>query len=160
MNRLRLALATALIIPLVIIAAYVVVSGPAETSSVNVHYTRFVVNGKSFALTFIATNQTEREKGLMKTRITNTTTELFVFPTADYYPFWMYTVNSSLDIIWLNTTGNVGSVVYLVKNVPGCSVAILCTNYQPTAKANMVLEAKGGFADANSVVVGTRISFE
>lgn len=110
-------------------------------------------------MTYLATNQTARQRGLMDTKITNDTTELFVFTTPDYYPFWMYDVNSSLDIIWIDATGSVGKVVYLVQDVPGCSVSLLCTNYQPTAKANLVLEAKAGFAKSNSITVGTTIEF-
>jgi uncharacterized membrane protein (UPF0127 family) len=147
------------IIPLVAIAAYAIVSQSLPSGSVSSTYTYFQVNGKRYALTFVATNQSERQKGLMNTRITNSTTELFVFPQSDYYPFWMYQVNSSLDIIWLNATGNVARVVYMVQDVPGCSVSILCTQYQPSAKANLVLEAKAGFAKANSINMGTAITF-
>jgi uncharacterized membrane protein (UPF0127 family) len=160
MNGRRLVFTALLIVPLVAIAAYIVVSQSTPTGSVTPpQYTHFQINGKTFALTFIATDQSERDKGLMDTRVTNATTELFVFPTFDYYPFWMYHVNSSLDMMWLNVTGSVGRVVYLVESVPGCSVQVLCVNYQPTAKANMVLEAKGGFAKLNSVMVGTEIRF-
>jgi uncharacterized membrane protein (UPF0127 family) len=59
----------------------------------------------------------------------------------------------------MNVTKGIGRVVYLVENVPGCSVSILCANYQNTNPANMVLEAKGGFAKANSIGVGTIIAF-
>jgi uncharacterized membrane protein (UPF0127 family) len=158
MERGGLLLAALLIIPLLLIGVYLAVSSSTPTGSVNANYTSFTVNGKTFALTYLATNQSERQKGLMDTKITNTTTELFVFPSSDYYPFWMYHVNSSLDIIWLSATGGSGKVVYLAEDVPGCS--FLCPNYQPTAKANMVLEAKAGFARANSVALGTVISFE
>lgn len=147
------------VIPLVALAAYAITSQSVPSGSVSTTYTYFQVNGKSYSLTFVATNQSERQKGLMNTRITNTTTELFVFPQPDYYTFWMYQVNSSLDIIWLNATGSVARVVYMVQDVPGCSVSILCTQYQPSAKANLVLEAKAGFAKANSVSVGTTITF-
>jgi uncharacterized membrane protein (UPF0127 family) len=161
MNRLRLALTAILILPIVVIAAYVFVFQSTPSGSVSPpQYTRFEINGKTYSLTFIATNETERAKGLMDTRVTDTTTELFIFPSFDYYPFWMYHVNSSLDIMWLNVTGSVGRVVYMVQSVPGCSVELLCVNYQPTAKANMVLEAKGGFARLNSIVVGSEITFE
>lgn len=159
MNRRRLFVVTVLTIPLVLVATYGILTQPATTGSANVHYSSFTLNGRSFSLTYLATNQSERQKGLMNTKITNGTTELFVFPTSDYYSFWMYDVNSSLDIIWVSATGNTGRVVYLVQDAPGCSVSFLCANYQPTAKANLVLEAKAGFVRANSVAVGTAISF-
>jgi uncharacterized membrane protein (UPF0127 family) len=147
------------IIPLIAIAAYAIMSQSFPSGSVSSTYTYFQVNGKTYSLTYVAANQSERQKGLMNTRVTNTTTELFVFPQPDNYAFWMYQVNSSLDIIWLNETGSVARVVYLVQDAPGCSVSILCTQYQPSAKANLVLEAKAGFAKANSVSVGTVITF-
>ena len=159
MDRRRLSIVAALTIPLVLVAAYGILTQTTTVGSANVHYSGFAVNGRTFPLTYLATNQSEREKGLMNTKITSATTELFVFPTADYYPFWMFDVNSSLDIIWINATGNTGRVVYLVQNVPGCTVSFLCANYQPTAKANFVLEAEGGFAEANSISTGTVITF-
>lgn len=151
--------AVVLVTPLLLIAAYVVLSNTGPSGTANYHPSRFEIDSKSFTLTYLATNETAREKGLMDTKVTNGTTMLFVFPKSDFYSFWMYHVNSSLDIIWINATAGVGRVVYLVENVPGCSVSILCSNYQPTAKADLVLEAKGGFARANGVAVGTVITF-
>lgn len=161
MDRLRIIVAVILIVPLVLIGAYIFLSSIPSTPGANssIHFANFEVNGKSFALTYLATNQSAQEKGLMNTKVTNDTTMLFVFAKPGYYSFWMFQVNSSLDIIWMNVTNGIGRVVYLVKSVPGCSVSVFCSTYQPTAEANMVLEAKGGFAAANSIDVGTTLSF-
>jgi len=159
MNRRTLIVLAALIIPLVVVASYGILTQPNESGNASVGYTSFTVGGRSFHLTYLAENESARQRGLMDTKVTNSTTELFVFPTSDYYSFWMYDVNSTLDIIWISAAGGTGQVVYLVRSVPGCAVSVLCPNYQPTAKANLVLEAKGGFANANSITVGTTISF-
>lgn len=134
--------------------AYLSVPGQAKLSSVPTHFT---VNGRTFLFTYVATNQSGREAGLMNRRITDTTTMLFVFPAPGIYPFWMYDTNSSLDIMWLNVTGSVGRVVYLLAGAPTCSVTIVCPTYTPTATANYVIEAKAGFAETNGVTLGTAV---
>lgn len=151
------------LIPLIIVAGYVVLyqSAPVPDSN-GVSYSSFSVSEKTFKLTYLATNRTDRQNGLMNTKVDNDTTMLFVFPSSDYYPFWMFGVNSSLDIIWIDagTAGGIGSVVYMVQDAPPCHVEVACTNYEPTARANLVLETKGGFASANGIVVGTTIVFK
>jgi uncharacterized membrane protein (UPF0127 family) len=71
----------------------------------------------------------------------------------------MHGVNSSLDIIWLSASGNSAKVVYLQTDLPGCSAPVGCPSYTPTSMANLVLEAKAGFASSNSIAVGTVITF-
>jgi len=118
-----------------------------------------VVNGRTFGITYVATNESQWQAGLMDKKVTSTTFMLFIFPSSAVYPFWMYNVNSSLDIIWVNVAGTTGSVVYLAANAPGCPLPVGCPNYTPTAAANYVIEAKGGFAEANGVVVGSMVQF-
>ena len=117
-------------------------------SSPNIHYTTFDVGGRTFSLTYLATNESALQKGLMGAKVTNETTELFVFPTAGYYSFWMYGVNSSLDIMWVDAPpgSSSGSFVYLALDAPPCHVTVVCTSYEPSAKADYVIEAKAGFA--------------
>lgn len=121
--------------------------------------TKFTVNGKSYAITKAATTDAQRQAGLMNTRVTNSTIMLFAFPTSGHYQFWMYDTNTSLDIIWVETNGDVGRVVYLVNSAPPCYVAVSCQDYTPTADANYVLEAKSGFAQANLITIGSTIQF-
>lgn len=163
MNRVRLLIMAVVAIPLLLIAANIVLLDSTPIASSNdVHYSSFTIGGKSFALTYLATNQSALTKGLMNTKVADDTTELFVFPSSGYYPFWMFDVNSSLDIIWIDATSgsNVGRVVYLALDAPPCHEAALCTDYEPTSKANLVLEAKGGFAQANGIGVGTTVVFK
>jgi uncharacterized membrane protein (UPF0127 family) len=119
----------------------------------------FTVNGRTYAFTFNATTQAERETGLMNRKITNTTTMLFAFPSLGQWQFYMYDTNTSLDMIWVNATGNSGRVVYLVTSAQPCYNMSACTVYTPSSSANYVIEAKAGFAASNGIVVGSTIGF-
>jgi uncharacterized membrane protein (UPF0127 family) len=130
--------------------------GPVESHSAP---SRFTIGGRTFGITYVATDQAEWQRGLMNRKITDTTTMLFIFPEPGIYPFWMYDTNSSLDIIWLNVTGSTGAVVYMATDAPSCYQAIGCPNYTPSAAANCVIEAKAGFAARNGVTVGTIVRF-
>jgi uncharacterized membrane protein (UPF0127 family) len=161
-NRVRLLVLVAVLIPMVVIAANLLLYDSTPiASSPNIHYSSFSVGGKTFKLTYLATNQSALEKGLMGAKVTDTTTELFVFPKAGYYPFWMLGVNSSLDIMWVDAPpgSSSGSFVYLALGAPPCQVSVACTSYAPTATANLVIEAKAGFAAANGIAVGTPVTF-
>ena len=161
-NKVRLLIMVIVLVPLLLIAASILLYDSTPiASSPNVHYTSFDVGGKTFALTYLATNNTALQKGLMGVKVTNQTTELFVFPTSGYYSFWMYGVNTSLDIMWVDTLpgSNFGTFVYLALDSPPCHVTVLCTSYEPSAKADYVIEAKAGFAAANGIKVGTPVTF-
>jgi uncharacterized membrane protein (UPF0127 family) len=155
---LKALVAIALAILLAGAIGYSILSTPGN-ASISPLPSTFTVNGKTFQITYVATDQSEREAGLMNRKITDTTTMLFVFPESGIYPFWMYDTNSSLDILWLSVTGSAGRVVYLVTGAPSCYLPIGCPNYTPSAAANYVIEAKAGFARENDVGVGTEIHF-
>ena len=156
----RATIAIAVIVIVVAAAVYVVISSPKRTDLQSVP-SQFTVSGKTFEITYVATNDTEWESGLMGKNVTNSTTEVFIFPSMAVYPFWMYHVNSSLDIIWLDVTGNSGRVVYIAASVPGCTgLEFVCPNYTPTSAANYVIEAKGGFSTTYGVTVGTTVLFQ
>jgi uncharacterized membrane protein (UPF0127 family) len=162
MNRVRLLIMAVILVPLLIIAGNMLLFDSAPVaSSPGIHYSSFSVGSKTFSLTYLATNQSMLHKGLMGTKVTNDTTMLFVFPNPGYYSFWMSGVNSSLDMIWLDSSAgsSVGKVVYLALDSPTCQVSVLCQNYVPTAKADLVLEAKAGFAQANGIDIGTAVVF-
>jgi uncharacterized membrane protein (UPF0127 family) len=119
----------------------------------------FTVNGRTYDFNFTATTQTQREAGLMNKKVTNNTTMLFAFPYFGQWQFWMYDTNTSLDIIWVNATGNSGHVVYLVTAAQPCYSNCDLNTYTPVSAANYVIEAKAGFAAANRISVGTGIQF-
>ena len=162
-NRVWLLIFVAVLVPLLIIAANVLLydSAPIANSG-DIRYRSFSVGGKTFQLTYLATNQSMLDNGLMGKKVTDSTTMLFVFPNPGYYSFWMFGVNSSLDIIWVDASAgsNVGKVVYLALDAPPCHVSVVCTQYQPTSRADFVIEAKGGFAAANGINVGATVVFD
>jgi len=150
-----------ILMPILFIAANVLLYDSTPVASSPTHYTSFSVGGKTFKLTYLASNQSALQKGLMDTKVTDSTTELFVFPTAGYYSFWMFGVNSSLDIMWVDAPpgNNAGSFVFLALDAPPCHVSVDCASYAPTSKADFVIEAKAGFAAANGIKVGTPVTF-
>jgi len=101
-NRVRLLILAVVLIPMIIIAANLLLYDSTPIASSPNSFTSFSVDGRTFEFTYLATNQSALQKGLMDTKVTDSTTELFVFPTADYYSFWMFGVNSSLDIMWVD----------------------------------------------------------
>jgi len=159
-NRVRLLILAVVLIPMIIIAANLLLYDSTPIASSPNSFTSFSVDGRTFEFTYLATNQSALQKGLMDTKVTDSTTELFVFPTADYYSFWMFGVNSSLDIMWVDALpgSNVGSFVFLALDAPPCHLSVTCASYAPTAKADFVIEAKAGFAAANGIKVGTPVT--
>ncbi len=115
----------------------------------------FTVNGRTYTFTYVATCEPQREAGLMNKKITSNTTMLFAFPTFGRWAFWMSDTNTSLDMIWVNATGNTGRVVSMVLGAQPYSTS----DDTPTAPANYVIEAKAGFAAANGIQDGTAITF-
>lgn len=145
---------------LLVIAAYAVfVPGNSGAVTTPVPST-FTVNGKTYAFTYTATDNAQRLAGLMNKKVTNNTTMLFAFPSPGTYQFWMYDTNTSLDMIWINATGNTGTVVYVYADAQPCQLpSVFCPTFGPSSPANYVIEAKAGFAEANGIASGTQIQF-
>jgi uncharacterized membrane protein (UPF0127 family) len=141
-------------------SVYVATSGPGPVTTAVPSF--FTVNGRTFSFTYTATNQAQWQEGLMNKIVTNTTTMLFAFPYFSHWQFWMFDTPTSLDMIWVNVTGDSGRVVYLVPSAPPCltSDSSICARYTPTAQANYVIEAKAGFAAADNITQGSTILFE
>jgi uncharacterized membrane protein (UPF0127 family) len=143
---------------LLFLVAYEALSTPGDVNLQNPP-TRFTANGSTFSITYIATDQHSREVGLMNRKITNTTSMLFVFPSFGVYSFWMSGVNSSLDIVWLNMSGETGRVVYIAPSIPACNPSVVCPTYTPSQSASWVLEVQGGFCEAHGITIGSEIGF-
>ena len=122
---------------------------------------KFTVNGRTYAFNYTATNYAQWKEGLMNKKVTGATTMLFAFPYSSTWGFWMYNTSTSLDMIWVNATGNSGRVVYVVTSAQPCFAfqGFGCENYTPSEPANYVIEAKAGFAEADNISVGTPILF-
>lgn len=146
-----------MIAALIVVGAYIVLSMPG--SATGKVPSQMTVNGKTISFTYTATTPAARETGLMSTKITNTTTMLFVFPSLGYYDFWMLDTNTSLDMVWINATGTAARVVYVVTSAQPCYNSLTCARYDPTSKANYVVEARAGFVETYGIRVGTQVSF-
>ncbi|HUK80795.1 MAG TPA: DUF192 domain-containing protein, partial [Nitrososphaerales archaeon] len=108
---------------LVIYAIYTTASEPGcVTSSTPASFT---VNGKTYAFTYVASCEPQREAGLMDKQVTNETTMLFAFPYSSAWSFWMQNTNTSLDMIWINSTGGTGRVVYLALGTEPYSTSVI-----------------------------------
>ncbi|MDE1850982.1 MAG: DUF192 domain-containing protein [Candidatus Micrarchaeota archaeon] len=116
----------------------------------------FTIGNRSFAITYIATNQLSWESGLMNKTIDNSTTMLFVFPKQGIYPFWMLDTYTNLDMFWISGNASFGKIVYIVRNATSCFDAANCTVYTPNALANYVIESKAGVI-ADNVKVGSAV---
>ncbi|MEI7720179.1 MAG: DUF192 domain-containing protein [bacterium] len=78
---------------------------------------------------------------------------LFVFDPPSVPGFWMKDMRFSLDIIFIDETGNVITIY------PNLSPDTYPHSFHPTAPARFVLEVPAGFAEAHAIVVGQRLSF-
>lgn len=124
----------------------------------------FTVNNTTYKISAYALTQAQQAQGLMNTTVTNSTFMLFVFSSADVYPFWMKNTYSALDIIWIrfNASTGTGNVVYIANAVPCVNYSknqSSCIVYSPNAVANFVLEARAGFAKANNIGIGAKLRF-
>ncbi|MGI0074376.1 MAG: DUF192 domain-containing protein, partial [Nitrosotalea sp.] len=69
---------------------------------------------------------------------------LFPFTQPQIISIWMKDMQFPIDIIWLDSSGN---VLHVEKNAPAC-ISDPCTIYgQNLAQAQYVLEVASGFAD-------------
>jgi uncharacterized membrane protein (UPF0127 family) len=158
-SRLMIITVVAVITLIGVYSVYVATSGPGPVTTPVP--SSFTVNGRTHSFTHTATNQAEWREGLMNKAVTNTTTMLFAFPYFSHWQFWMFDTPTSLDMIWVNATGNSGRVVHLVTSAPPCltSDSSTCARYTPASQANYVIEAKAGFAAANNITLGLTIRF-
>lgn len=122
------------------------------------NYTKFTLNQTQYNITYVASNESALEHGLMNTTVTNSTTMLFVFQAPGIYPFWMFDTYTNLDMIWINASGGQGRIVYIIENATSCFNASNCAVYTPNANANYVIEARSGFVNRNSVYLGEKIA--
>lgn len=83
----------------------------------------------------------ERDKGM-----------LFVFDHEDEHGFWMKNMKIPLDIIWINSKGE---VVFISKEIQPCIDT--CPTIKPDKKAKYVLEVNGGLSDEMGLSLGDEI---
>ncbi|HLC59338.1 MAG TPA: DUF192 domain-containing protein [archaeon] len=103
----------------------------------------------------IADNFLERAKGLMfRKDLPKENGMIFVFPSENYYGFWMMNTSIPLDIIWI---GSNKTIVHIEKNAQPC--LFNCTTYKPDEKAMYVLEINGNLTKKYGIKIGDKVSF-
>jgi uncharacterized membrane protein (UPF0127 family) len=104
----------------------------------------------------IADTDAKRQRGLMfRERMAPTDGMVFIFDEKGVYPFWMKNTFIPLDMVWLDETFTIVSIVTAVpcKTDP-------CPNYTPKAAAWYVVELVAGFAKTHGVKEGDVLIFK
>ncbi|MCU0678119.1 MAG: DUF192 domain-containing protein [Candidatus Pacebacteria bacterium] len=97
----------------------------------------------------VADESTERQLGLSRTTtLPSDVVKLFVFPTADFWSFWMKEMLYSIDIVWLDTNGTIVHIEHAV------SPDTYPTSFVPAGRAQFVIETNAGFVDEQNLNVG------
>jgi uncharacterized membrane protein (UPF0127 family) len=107
----------------------------------------------------IADNPIKMMKGLMgRKALGQDAGMLFVFPSEDIQPFWMFNTTIALDAIFIKSDGTVAEIIQMEP----CGLNITkCRSYTPKASAKYVLEVNKGFSEMYGLVVGkSKMSIE
>jgi uncharacterized membrane protein (UPF0127 family) len=101
----------------------------------------------------IANTEEKRQFGLMyRTDLPEMQGMLFLFPREEPLSFWMKNTPRSLDIIYINSTH---TIVSIVRNTTPFS-----EEHLPSGKpAQFVLEVNGGFCERHGVLEGDQVEF-
>ena len=66
---------------------------------------------------------------------------LFVFPASGRHGIWMRNMLFPIDIVWVNSSGN---VIDCVQNARPCNT-LQCEVFVPSSNAKYIIEARSGF---------------
>ncbi len=103
----------------------------------------------------LATTTAARERGLGgRTSLTNDEAMLFVFPSDDYYGFWMKDMIVPIDVFWLDDQGQ---VVWVERNLAPQTYPNV---FYPPVPTRYVLETVAGFARAHTIATGTLLQLK
>ena len=155
---------SAVLIPVIIAAVAIGVLGiafaPPEITSKNPILPKGTVKLNNDIITVeVASTAAERERWLTfrQDAIPLDTAMLLKYDKPDLQQLWMLNIEHNLDLIWLDQNGN---VVYIKKDIPGCSnmiETISCT-YKTTKPALYIMASASGFIDEHKVEVGSKMS--
>ncbi|HCC59912.1 MAG: hypothetical protein A2402_00785 [Candidatus Staskawiczbacteria bacterium RIFOXYC1_FULL_37_43] len=103
----------------------------------------------------LAKTKQELEKGLMyRFSLPKDQGMLFVFGQEGIYPFWMRNTLIPLDIIWINS---LGEVVFIAENSQPCLEGAECLAINPGALAKYVLEINAGIIEELGITPGSKL---
>ena len=151
MKRIDVVVIVGIIVLTIMIFIYYSFQTPIESEEVI--EASVTINGKTIVVE-IADEPDERSRGLMfRDSLSKDTGMLFLFDKEDFYSFWMMNVNFNLDLVWINSNGN---VVHIERDVPSCFMS--CPTYAPKEAARYVLELNSGVANELDLLVGSFVS--
>ena len=117
--------------------------------------TRVCFGERCFAVE-VADEPRERSEGLMfRESLDEDRGMLFVFGEEGEYGFWMKNTLIPLDIIWIDSEGE---VVFISKDAQPCNAQ--CPTIEPGKKALYVLELNGGVSGEIGLGIGDKIRIE
>ncbi|MDQ3070827.1 MAG: DUF192 domain-containing protein [Acidobacteriota bacterium] len=107
----------------------------------------------------VADTEAKRQRGLMfRERLAETEGMIFVFEQPGFYPFWMQNCRIPLDILWLDSSFRIVSIVESAQpcRKAGCEppcAAPDCPTYapEPGTAAKYVVELASGFTRRHSL---------
>lgn len=117
-----------------------------------------VVNNQTIQVD-IASTPSQLQQGLAGREVLNDGEGmLFIFPSTDYYVFWMKGMLIPLDIIWLEDD----LIVDISKNVPAPAEGMSdeeLPKYASEEEINYVLEVPSGYTDRYGIQIGDRVEY-
>lgn len=97
----------------------------------------------------VADNSEERRLGLMgRAKLPSNRGMLFVFEVEERHSIWMKNTLIPLDIIWLNSDGE---IVEVKQGVLPCHPGTYCPIYTPAVPARYILELNGGLSERRNL---------
>ena len=117
------------------------------------NHARVIINGTSFAV-HVADTDAERRQGLSGRKYIDIREGmLFMFDTPGKYEFWMQDMLLPIDIIWMDSNGQ---VVLIEQNVSPDSYP---QTFGGSVRSHYVLEVAAGVAQELNIQVGNTVQF-
>lgn len=156
---------SAILIPVIIAAAAIgglgIAFAPSEVRDADrAHLPKGTVRVDNSVITVeVADSPAERQRWLTfrQDMLPQDTALLIKYDEADLHEIWMLNIQFNLDLLWLDSDGN---VVYMKQDVPPCGnvVETVSCTYKPTSKALYVMAADAGFIKSHNFVQGSKMT--
>ncbi len=155
---------THVLVPIIIAAFIIGIAGilsiPSDVKLESVEFPRGTVKIDNVVLQVqIADTDPSRTRGLMfQEKLPFDEGMLLVFEDEQMRSIWMQGMQFSLDILWIDSEGN---VVHIEKDIQACKTAVeisTCPSYKGNNKfAKYVLEVTAGFVDEYKVTEDSKL---
>jgi len=155
----------AVLIPTIIAASIVGALGITffPTGSKNSHTTEFPMGtiriDKDVIRVEIAKSEAERQRWLMfrGEKLPTNSAMLLVYDKPDLYTMWLLNIDTNLDLLWFDASGN---LVYTVKDAHICKNVLDTVNctYKNTTPAKYVVAATSGFITRHNIDKDSKMS--